>query len=277
MNGQASRLIELKKLAELGKRPSSSKIVSVCSGKGGTGKTFFSANFSYQLSKLDQRVLLIDLDLNFSNLNILLNRTSSKTISNFFEQSEPLEEIIVNYSANLDLIFGDSGRSDFPRVSREIIDYLFYAIKKIQHNYDYIILDSSAGADDLVLHQLMKSDYNIIVTSPEPTAIMDSYVVIKFLIENGSGAERFVVVNKSGDPEEGENAFMNLSTAVNHFLKEKIELLGLISFDASAHKSIVNQALLLNFDVNSIAADEINHNAGRFMTIAQMANNNQPR
>ena len=277
MNGQASRLIELNKLAETGRRNSNSKIISVCSGKGGTGKTFFSANFAYQLSRLNKKVLLVDFDLNFSNLNILLNQTSAKTISNFFEQTETMEEIVFNYSTNLDLIFRDSGRNDYPRVSREIIDYFFIVLTKIQHRYDYIILDSSAGADVLVLHQLIKSDYNLIVTSPEPTAIMDAYVVLKLLAENESEAERYVVINKCSDTDEGENAFIKLSTAVNHFLKMKIELLGIISNDGAAHKSIVNQELLLDYDPRSIAANEIYQNVMRFITITQMANNNQPK
>lgn len=275
MNGQASRLIELNKLAETGTRSHKSKIISVCSGKGGTGKTFFSANFAYQLSQLNKRVLLVDFDLNFSNLNILLNQTTDRTISNFFEQSETMEDVVFNYSTNLDLIFGDSGRTDYPRVSREIIDYFFIILSKIQHKYDYIVLDSSAGADMLVLHQLMKSDYNLIITSPEPTAIMDAYVVLKLLAENGSEAERYVVINKCSDSDEGESAFIKLSTALNHFLKMNIELLGIISYDGAAHRSIVNQELLLNYDQKSTAAKEIYQNVMRFITITQMANNNQ--
>lgn len=277
MNGQASRLIELNKLAGIGNRNTESKIISVCSGKGGTGKTFFSANYAYQLSRLNKKVLLVDFDLNFSNLNILLNQTSSKTISNFFEQTETMEEIVFNYSTNLDLIFGDSGRADYPRLSREIIDYFFIILKKIQHRYDYIILDSSAGADSFVLHQLMKSDYNLIITSPEPTAIMDAYVVIKLLLENGSEVERYVVINKCSDSDEGKNAFIKLSKAVNYFLKMNIELLGIISQDVAAHKSIVNQELLLDYNPTSVAANEIYRNALRFITITQMANNNQSK
>lgn len=275
MNGQASRLIELNKLAETGSRNSRSKIISVCSGKGGTGKTFFSANFAYQLSHLNKKILLVDFDLNFSNLNILLNQTSTKTISNFFEQSETLQDIVFNYSKNLDLIFGDSGRGNYPRVSREIIDYFFIVLQKIQHRYDYIILDSSAGADSVVLQQLIKSDYNLIVTSPEPTAVMDAYVVLKLLAERGSEAEKYILINKCTDSDEGENAFIKLSTAVNHFLKMKIELLGIVSYNSSAHKSIVNQELLLDYDSESLAAAEIYQNVMRFMTITQMANNNQ--
>jgi flagellar biosynthesis protein FlhG len=277
MNSQASRLIELNKLADIGRKDSHSKIISVCSGKGGTGKTFFAANFAHQLSRLNKKILLVDLDLNFSNLNILLNQTTTKTISSFFAQTETFEDIIFNFTENLDLIYGDSGRSDYPRVSREVLDYFFAMLRKVQEKYDYIIFDSSAGADELVLRQLLKSDYNIIVTSPEPTALMDAYVILKLLIENESEAGRFVVVNKCSDIDEGENAFINLSTAVNHFLKERVELLGLISYDSAAHKSIINQELLLKFDPQSIAANEIKQFVKRFITITQLANNNHSR
>jgi flagellar biosynthesis protein FlhG len=276
MNEQASRLIELRRLSESGKKNSSSKIVSVCSGKGGTGKTFFSANFAYQLSLLGKRVLLVDLDLNFSNLNILLNETSTKTISNFFEQSDSLEEIIVNYSKNLDLIFGDSGRSDFPRVSRELIDYLFFAFQKIQSNYDLIILDSSSGADELVLQQLNKSDCVIILTSPEPTAVMDAYVTTKLLVEAGNESEKFVVINKSDGEENGLTAFGNLSIAVKHFLQIELELLGMIIFEKAVYKSVMNQELLLNSDSQSNAAKNIFDISRNFFKITQVANNNQP-
>ncbi|MDP2039420.1 MAG: AAA family ATPase, partial [Ignavibacteria bacterium] len=124
MNGQASRLIQLRRLEEREKQFSASKIVSICSGKGGTGKTFFAANFAYQLSGLGKKVLLVDLDLNFSNLNILLNQATQEVISEFFEQKKSLREIVSSYNKNLDLVFGDSGREDYPRVSKEVLDYL---------------------------------------------------------------------------------------------------------------------------------------------------------
>ncbi len=274
MNEQAARLIELRRLEEKEKKSKSSTIISICSGKGGTGKTFFAANFANQLSQMKKKILLIDLDLNFSNLNILLNETSTNTISNFFEQSNSLEELIYNATPYLHLIFGDSGRSDYPRVGIEILDYLFFSLSKIQSNYDYIILDSSAGADIITLHQMARSDFNFIITSPEPTAIMDAYVIVKLLLESGTEAKKYVVVNKCASIEEGESAYNNLSMAAKHFMDERIELLGFIGFDSSAHKSIVNQELLLNYDAESISARNILEISERFCKYVQVANNN---
>jgi flagellar biosynthesis protein FlhG len=274
MNEQAARLIELRRLEGKKRNSNSSQIISICSGKGGTGKTFFAANFANQLSLMGKRVLLVDLDLNFSNLNILLNETSSSTISNFFEQSKSLEELVFNYSSNLHLIFGDSGRSDYPRVSREILDYLFFAFSKIQSGYDYIILDSSAGADQITLHQLTRSDFNIMVAAPEPTAVVDAYVMIKLLLETGTDAKKYVIINKCSSTEEGEAAYGNLSMAAKHFMDESIELLGFIGFDSSAHRSIVNQELLLNYDPESVSGKNILEISERFCKYVHLANNN---
>ena len=277
MNGQASRLIQLRRLEEREKQFSASKIVSICSGKGGTGKTFFAANFAYQLSGLGKKVLLVDLDLNFSNLNILLNQATQEVISEFFEQKKSLREIVSSYNKNLDLVFGDSGREDYPRVSKEVLDYLFISLSRISDDYDFIILDSSAGADQLTLHQLIRSDYNIIVTSPEPTAVMDAYVIIKLLNSVSYSGEKLVVVNKCSDEEDAQASFANLSVASKHFLGEAPNFLGSISFDQAVHKSIVHQELLAEVAPQSKPAGEISAIAKRFSTITQMANNNHSR
>jgi flagellar biosynthesis protein FlhG len=277
MNGQASRLIQLRRLEEREKQLSASKIVSICSGKGGTGKTFFAANFAYQLSNLGKKVLLVDLDFNFSNLNILLNQATQDVISEFFEQKKSLNEIVFGYNKNLDLVFGDSGREDYPRVSKEVLDYFFISLSRISDNYDFIILDSSAGAGELTLHQLIRSDYSIIVTSPEPTAVMDAYVIIKLLNSDNYSGEKLVVVNKCGDEEDAQTSFANLSVAVKHFLGEVPEFIGAVSFNSSVHKSIVHQELLVEVAPESQPSKEISSIVKRFITIAQVANNNHSR
>lgn len=277
MNGQASRLIQLRRLEEREKQFPASKIVSICSGKGGTGKTFFAANFAYQLSRLGKKVLLVDLDLNFSNLNILLNQATLNVISEFFEQKKSLRDIVFSYNSNLDLVFGDSGREDYPRVSKEVLDYLFVSLNRISDEYDFVILDSSAGADDLTLHQLIRSDFNIIVTSPEPTAVMDAYVIIKLLNSAQYSGGKLVVVNKCSEEDDARTATANLSVAAKHFLGEEPSFIGSISFDSAVHKSIVHQELLAEVEPQSRAAKEISAIANSFLTFAQVANNNHAR
>jgi flagellar biosynthesis protein FlhG len=275
MNEQASRLIQLLQLEKKELKSGNAKVISVCSGKGGTGKTFFAANFAFALSNIGKRVLLIDFDLNLSNLNIILNQTSANSISEFFEQRKSLDELIFSYSKNLHLIFGDSGKEYFPRISKEIIDYFFISLNKISVNYDFIIIDSAAGASDITIQQLLNSDYNIIVTSSEPTAVMDAYVLMKLLKAENSSSIKLVVINKASDEEDGRNSFQNIFVACKHFLEEEPINLGSISFDIAAHKSVVNQQLLLENDGTAKSSMEIKFIAKSFVEFVQVANNNQ--
>ncbi len=277
MNEQASRLIQLRQLEQKGKSLGPSNIVSVCSGKGGTGKTFVAANLAYALSKFGKKILLVDLDINFANVNILLNQTTSNTISEFFEQRKSLKELIQNYSINLDVIYGDSGKEDYPRVSEEIIDYLFLSLKSLNSYYDYIILDSSGGGSQITLHQLQKSDVNIFITSTEPTAVMDAYVVLKLLNSSGFKTENLIVVNKCLEEEEGDSTFQKLLLAAKHFLGEEPQFLGSIPFNLEVHQSIINQQLLAEHNPNSLLASKIKKLATSFISFEQVVNNNQTR
>ncbi|MBS3945833.1 MAG: AAA family ATPase [Melioribacter sp.] len=276
MNDQVARLIELRKLEERTRLNPLSKIISVASGKGGTGKSFFSLNLTYQLSRLGKNVLLVDLDCNFPNIHLFLNYAVENTLTDFFTQRKVLREIIYRYSENMNIIFGDSGSADYPKLTRESIDYFFIQLNKIAPQYDYIILDSSAGADNLTIRQLSKSDYNIVIATPEPTSVMDAYVLLKFIFENTEVTKNYVVFNKSESKDDSDSAFQNLSTALRHFLKSEVSLLGVIGYDRVVYKSIMEQVIMMKTYPNSKSALEINELAIRLLKITQVANNNQP-
>lgn len=275
MNEQVAKLMQLRRLEEKTKLNSSSKIISIVSGKGGTGKSFFALNFAYQLSRLGKKILLVDLDFNFSNIHLLLNYAAENTLSDFLLQRKALRELVFKYSENLNIIFGDSGASDHPKINRDLLEYFFIHLNKMSPQYDFIILDSSAGADDITLYQLNKSDYNIIIATPEPTSVMDAYVIFKLIVENTEVTKNYVVFNKSESKIDSDSAFQNLSTAVRHFVKSEINLLGVIGYDRTVYRSIMEQELLMKSYPNSMAALEISELVRRLLKFAQVANNNQ--
>ncbi len=61
---------------------------------------------------------------------------------------------------------------------------------------DIIIIDTGAGISDNVLYFLLSSDENIVVTIPEPTAILDAYGVIKSIAPENPKADIKILVNR---------------------------------------------------------------------------------
>ncbi|MCX6151043.1 MAG: AAA family ATPase [Ignavibacteriales bacterium] len=275
MLGQAQRIFELKNSLVEPKNPSrSTPIISFTSGKGGTGKSFLCLNVAYQLAQLGKKVLVVDFDLNFSNVHVMLNIIPEKTLFEFFSSECLLNELIYKYDKKLEFIFGFSGFEP-RRVTDNSIQYFWNQLNLIASEYDFVFIDVSSGANEDTLEILSQSDYCIVVANPEPTATMDAYAIIKLLNSSEGKNNIKIVINKYFSQEDAEIAFENLEKAVSHFLKQEISLLGSVSFDPEIVKSIMTQEIFLSHHLNTQSANQIQLIAQGLLNIRQVANNNQ--
>jgi len=272
--GQAKRLYELNEIAgsKLGKN---GKIFAFASGKGGVGKTFVSLNLAMALSSGGKKILVMDLDFNLSNINVLLNSSSGNKLQTYFTNEKSLPDLVYKYNKNLHFIFGDSGVADYPEITPTALYKLFQDIKfNLPHKYDFIFLDLPPGVNKNILTTLTLVDEIVLLTSPEPTSVMDSYVVIKSLKASGLDYPVNIIVNKAGK-SQGETAFQNLYQAVNHFLKFPIKFLGNISNSADVTQSIMEQRPFFEHYTASPVYGELLSIAREVNKINHVVNNSQ--
>ncbi len=272
MIGQTERILELKQLRENQNEPKLNKIFAFTSGKGGTGKTFLSLNLAYSLAEQGKKVLFVDLDPNLSNANIMLNVVAKKTIYEFYIEKKLLKDVITEVYPNLHFVFGDSGKLNYPEAHEGLISKLHSQIISIQHKYDYIFFDTGSGAAKNLTNILLKAGTVVIITSPEPTAVMDSYVMLKLLNSAGYKGEKFVIVNKSLGDDDGRSTFNNLSVAAGHFLKDSLSYLGNVQFDRMANESIIDQELVVKKNPDSAVSRQILAIGNSIIEITHMAN-----
>ncbi len=257
MIGQAKRLYELNEIASAKfSKNKNGKILAFASGKGGVGKTFLSLNLAMALAERGKKILVIDLDFNLSNINVLVNSSSGNKLQKYFLNENSLSDLIFKYNANLHFIFGDSGINDYPEITATALYKLFQDVRyNLVNKYDFIFLDLSPGVNKNVLTVLTLVDEIILLTTPEPTSVMDSYVVIKLLKANGLDYPVNIIVNKA-DEMQGETAFQNLHQAVHHFLNFKVKFLGNVSNSAEVTESIVEQKPFFeHYSASPIIAD----------------------
>lgn len=274
MKGQLDRVIQLEKLFN-NKQSFSSKKVAIASGKGGTGKTFFASNLAYQLSKT-KKILLIDLDFNLANIHILFNSHPQKTLTDYFESRNLFEEVITKYSSNLHLVFGKAGYCDRELPSFMQINKMLDEADKLSDKYDLIFFDLGAGISRENIFILSHSDIKIVVATPEPTALMDAYVLIKQLIVNSAEENIFVTINRVVESNEAEQSFDNLKTAVSHFLKAKIDFLTSIPESPLIRKSIMEQNLYTKHQKTDAVVEAFSLAIDKINKINQVFNINHP-
>ena len=155
-------------------------IFSVGGGKGGIGKSIFSVALGATLAKNGRSVILADLDLGAANLHTYLGITKkTPTIADFIlKKVSSLEDILVETSVdNLKIISGAEFLPGMANPAHWTKLKIMRHIKSLPA--DFIIIDLGAGVHFNTLDFFSMSDRGIVLTAPEPAAIMNAYGFIK--------------------------------------------------------------------------------------------------
>lgn len=70
------------------------KVITVCSGKGGVGKSNFSINFALGLIEQSKKVMIFDVDLGLANIDVLLGIPPKKTLRHLVEQQLSIWDVV---------------------------------------------------------------------------------------------------------------------------------------------------------------------------------------
>lgn len=110
---------------------------------------------------------------------------------------------------------------------------------------DIIIVDTGAGISDAVLEFLVASGEILLVTTPEPTSITDSYSLLKALYRHPRFDEEAskvkMIANRVAKEEEGEILFGKLNAVVERYLKIPMTYLGSIPEDTQLSRAVMQQ------------------------------------
>ena len=155
-------------------------IWTIGGGKGGSGKSFITANIGICLSKLGARVILIDADLGGANLHTFLGiLPPAVSLSDFIKKrvSHLHEVLIPTEVPNLQLLTGAQdllNAADAKSVQKR---KLLHSIQSLEG--DYILVDLGGGNSVSILDFFLMSDGGILVVTPEPTSIENTYRFLK--------------------------------------------------------------------------------------------------
>jgi flagellar biosynthesis protein FlhG len=159
---------------------SRSEIWAIGGGKGGTGKSFLSANLGIFLSKQGKQVIMIDADLGGANLHTLLGIPYPEaTLSDLLKgRIRRIQDALTDTGVpNLCLI---SGAQDILEIANPKHSQKMRIIRQIQElDVDYIILDLGAGTSFNILDFFLIADQGLLTVLPEPISIENVYRFIK--------------------------------------------------------------------------------------------------
>lgn len=207
------------------------KVILVSSGKGGTGKTMFTANLGVVLSQRGSRVMIMDMDMGLRNMDIYLGM-ENKVVYNIMDVMSGIcriKKAMIKVDGFDTLYFMAAA----PRRDDRDITPLHMEIlcNKLRKYFDYIIIDCPAGIGDMLDVAMAPADSAIIVTEPEGASLRDADATERYLWEKGLRHTSFII-NKVKVELMKAGLVPDLMTIMNMF---KSPIVGIIQYDDNIH------------------------------------------
>lgn len=242
---QAEQLRNIIKGSSIVSNRPMARVIAVTSGKGGVGKSNTAINLAIQFRKMDQRVIILDADFGLANIEVMFGTVPKHNLSDLIYQGKNIKEIITWGPMEVGFISGGSGIAGLSNLSRDYLNCIIRNLSELDTIADVIIVDTGAGISDAVLEFLVASGEVLLVTTPEPTSITDSYSLLKALNRHPRYSRELtevkVITNKVAGEEEGKALFDKLDVVVSRYLKLPLTYLGAVPQDERLSKAVMQQ------------------------------------
>ncbi|WP_291447935.1 MinD/ParA family protein [Desulfovibrio sp.] len=242
--------------------------VAVLSGKGGVGKTNLSLNLACALYQAGFKNLLMDCDMGLANLDVLLGITPEGNLQDALLGDARLSDVLYPLEPKgFDVLPAASGVPELNDMRPDLRDMLLERLEPVLGKYDYIFMDLGAGISETVQTFAAMAAVRIVIITPEPTSLTDSYALIKVLNSRFGMRDFMVLVNQAESAKEAQAAFEKLNGACRHFLHLEPVLLGHVRMDKKLPEAVCRQQALLRYAPGSPAAQDIQALAGRLQRV----------
>ena len=149
---------------------------------------------------------------------------------------------------DIGFISGGSGIVGLNNLNKSQIDYLISNLSYLNELTDVLIIDTGAGVSDSVLDFVLASPEVVLVTTPEPSSLTDSYSLIKALYKNPgfikNGTNIRLVANKVNSRDEAMAVYNKIKTVTTKFLNGEVKYLGMVPQDDTLEKAVRNQKIV---------------------------------
>jgi len=230
-------------------------LIAVTSGKGGVGKSNIALNLGVELARSGLRTMLMDADLGVANIHLLAGLRTGPTLQDVVSGRCTMTDVITPVPGGPDIVPGSSGileLADLPATKRQV---LLEELRNIESRYDVILVDTAAGVAQTVLDFVVSSDFVLVVTTAETTAITDAYALIKLSLARNPYCRMGVVANRVRSAREGESTLKRIAECTQRFLGKSVLELGCVWEDTRV-RTAVNERVpfLLNYPKSRASA-----------------------
>jgi pilus assembly protein CpaE len=192
-----------------GDQRSEGRIITVTSAKGGSGKTVLATNLALVLNRLpESKVCLVDADLQFGDVCLVLQIEPRFTMVNAAHElhqldAELLDSLLTEHPSGLKVLAAPLE----PAFADDITTAgLMQMLDVLKETHDYVIVDTAAMLDELILSLIEKSDDVLMLVDMDLPSVKNAKLALETLrLLKFSTANVQLVMNRSNSKAKLDN------------------------------------------------------------------------
>jgi pilus assembly protein CpaE len=227
------------------------KLVVVYGPQGGVGRTTIAINVAEGLMRDGARVLLVDADLQFGDVPVMLNLHPQITLANLLRTADDLDleyfdNVVLRHAGGLHVLPG-SRRLPEAMSARPDLSRLPGMLYQIGELYDYIVVDTSVTVDDTLIALMGQADRVVLVSTPMLESAKNVRMLLEMFAEIGFAPDKLsLVLNRVPVEDYGRTGAIS-TERIEQFLR--LDTISELPNDASRLRSAVTRGVsLIAFD-----------------------------
>ncbi len=229
--------------------------IAISSGKGGVGKTTIAVNLALSLAEQGKKTLLLDADLGMANSHILLGVNPEKNLDDFVNRETDINKILLKINSKLDFISGGSAIHNLLNLENTERYKIIKSFSSLKTNYDYMLIDVGAGAEESSLSFMAASEKIIVILVGEPTSFIDAYSLIKSANLDHRLDNFGIFVNMANSEFQAKANYEKFQNITTKFLDVKLSFLGCLFNSQKIKNSITSRKPIV---MDKLNREEIN-------------------
>lgn len=185
--------------SEIKKPKRRGEMITICSAKGGVGRTVMTVNLAVALCKKNMKIAILDGDYMFGDVGLAMDLQSTFTIKNVIEDIDELDEVtLASYFSRHESGVRVLAAPDRPEYSELVTkDNVIKILDLMLEEFDYVIVDTNVGLHEQTLPLVEKADQILMLTNLEMATLKNTKLMLETLETLDLREKVNTVINRS--------------------------------------------------------------------------------
>jgi flagellar biosynthesis protein FlhG len=202
------------------------RLILVTSGKGGTGTTTVALNLAVALAQQAHRTLLIDADPYGGQIGLLCRLRDGANLNDVLSGRRTMSESIQSGPAGIQVLAGHWQPDQGGDPASPVAPRLESQLAQLGAQADLIVADAGSSLNPAVQRLWPIADLALVVTTPEPASVMNSYALVKILGASRVSPSVHCLINAASSRGEAENTQARITWVCQRFLALELHSAG---------------------------------------------------